>query len=165
MANYSFIAPKLTKQNLAEDVQHLFLARMYLYTVAFYLVASCIYTKWQEWSLGSVRAKCELKPCSVFTFSARRVHRRRNRGLGGGGGRPPQSKMWGGGGGNTLPPPLHSWLKTPYFVNFYILIMISLFLLRSLFLAHLSQRLKWAIAVRFRPSSVVRRPSCVVRRP
>ena len=32
------------------------------------------------------------------------------------------------------------------------------------FLAHLSRRLEWAIAVRFRPSSVVRRPSCVVRR-
>ena len=32
------------------------------------------------------------------------------------------------------------------------------------FLAHLSRRLEWAIAVRFRPSSVVRRVSCVVRK-
>ena len=36
--------------------------------------------------------------------------------------------------------------------------------LQHAFLAHLSRRLEWAIAVRFRPSSVVRRPSCVVRR-
>ena len=34
-----------------------------------------------------------------------------------------------------------------------------------IFLAHLSRRLKWAIAITFRPSSVVRRASCVVRRP
>ena len=33
-----------------------------------------------------------------------------------------------------------------------------------LFLAHLSRRLEWAIAVCFRPSCVVRRASCVVRR-
>ena len=32
------------------------------------------------------------------------------------------------------------------------------------FLAHLSRRLKWAIAVRFRPSCVVRRASSVVRK-
>ena len=38
------------------------------------------------------------------------------------------------------------------------------YLNQTCFLAHLSRRLEWAIAVRFRPSSVVRRPSCVVRR-
>ena len=37
-------------------------------------------------------------------------------------------------------------------------------LVHVVFLAHLSRRLEWAIAVRFRPSSVVRRASCVVRR-
>ena len=61
----------------------------------------------------------------------------------------------GGGGGHTFlyPNPRQQW--KPCSAGDYSC---------TLFLAHLSRRLKWAIAVHFHPSSVVRRASCVVRR-
>ena len=49
---------------------------------------------------------------------------------------------------------LHAHVTIKREVQFF---MVLGFLIFS-FLAHLSRRLEWAIAVRFRPSSVVRRP-------